>query len=51
MSTQRPYLAFGRVKKGSATALRPWTGTYRVQKVTKPKPHAAPAQQTSGITG
>lgn len=38
------------VKKGSATALRPWTGTYRVQKVTKPKTHAAPAQQTSGIT-
>ncbi|MFE7394233.1 hypothetical protein [Streptomyces sp. NPDC057582] len=39
------------VKKGSATALRPWTGTYRVRKVTKPKTHAAPAQQTSGITG
>ncbi|MEV6423463.1 hypothetical protein [Streptomyces sp. NPDC051662] len=37
------------VKIGSGTALRPWTDTYRVTKVTKPKTPAGPAQQSQGL--
>ncbi|MEV8392972.1 MULTISPECIES: hypothetical protein [unclassified Streptomyces] len=49
-STAARCKAYTWVKIGSGTALRPWTDTYRVTKVSKPKNPSGTAQQSLGLT-